>query len=70
MYDRRKQLIEAALDPRGKWYGTAWPERPATPDPEPVVAEETVGVGIERDDDAMPWTSPKDRATWDEWEPA
>jgi hypothetical protein len=68
VYDRRQQLIEAALDPRGKWYGTAWPERPATPDPEPVVAEET--VGIERDDDATPWVSQQDHAPWDEWEPA
>jgi hypothetical protein len=68
VHNRRQELIEAALDPRGKWYGTAWPERPAEPEPEPVVPDET--LGIEPDDDATPWMAPKDRASWDEWEPS
>jgi hypothetical protein len=69
---RHRYLIEAALDPKGKWYGTVWPERTAGPalelDVEPVRQEET--IALNRDIVAAPKAPGPARPQWDEWEPA
>ncbi|HEV7214847.1 MAG TPA: hypothetical protein VGP33_06945 [Chloroflexota bacterium] len=65
-----KQMIEAALDPKGKWYGLHWPEQPA----ERALAVAPVGqaetVAEERDAEAASWEAEPTRPSRDEWDPA
>ncbi len=68
--DRTRRLIEATLDPQGKWFGQPWLDEsyPSTPDLVPLPEDEAVAFNA--DAERRPWFADRLISSVDEWEPA
>ena len=70
MDERTRRWVEAALDPRGKWYGRPSPNwcRPALQDVLPLADDGGTWSDVEAEPEI--WLQDHDAAVGDEWTPA